>query len=198
MMKSKMMSKGMGIRIRDGRAGGEEEEEQEEERRDNWEHGCEEEGGWGGWGAVAGAQPLLPSMTPSEIARTTHGSMLSSLSSMPLATSWRLISDLPCAMVAMVSNLIFDMASWISRPCSLNNASFFLWKSRRSLTVPVKKTSHNLTRSPRFVFASALTLRPRNALYGSSRLPSLSNTSRRPPQTAAETCVRTLRKSGSV
>lgn len=69
-----------------------------------------------------------------------------------------LMSDLACAMVAMVNNLIFDIKSWISRSRSLKSAPFFLWKTWRSLAVPVTNTSRNLTTPPRFVFASEDTL----------------------------------------
>mmetsp|Transcript_71256 Transcript_71256/g.204426 ORF Transcript_71256/g.204426 Transcript_71256/m.204426 type:complete len:223 (+) Transcript_71256:113-781(+) len=88
---------------------------------------------------------IRPSMIPSEMARTTHGSTTSSLSSRPLATSARVISERLCAKVANVKSLIFDMASSTLRSYCVKSASFFFWKSRRLFTVPLRKTSQSLT-----------------------------------------------------
>mmetsp|Transcript_43330 Transcript_43330/g.111893 ORF Transcript_43330/g.111893 Transcript_43330/m.111893 type:complete len:212 (+) Transcript_43330:199-834(+) len=101
---------------------------------------------------------MRPSITPSEIPRTTHLSTLSSLSSSALATSDSCISDLAWARDASVSSRILDMASWKLMPCSSKSLALAFWKSRRSLTDPEKKTWQSFTRSPCLVLASAFTV----------------------------------------
>mmetsp|Transcript_74065 Transcript_74065/g.217004 ORF Transcript_74065/g.217004 Transcript_74065/m.217004 type:complete len:206 (-) Transcript_74065:665-1282(-) len=101
---------------------------------------------------------IRPSITPSEIALTTHFSTFSSSSSSALATSDRPISDLACARLASVSSLILDMASWKFMPCSSKILLLDFWKLRRSFTVPEKKTSQSFTRSAFLPFERALTV----------------------------------------
>mmetsp|Transcript_88185 Transcript_88185/g.210632 ORF Transcript_88185/g.210632 Transcript_88185/m.210632 type:complete len:225 (+) Transcript_88185:31-705(+) len=101
---------------------------------------------------------MRASMTPSEMARTTHGSTPLGLSWICFAISSRGSSDCPRDMVAKVKSRILAIASWKLRPCSSKHFSFFLWKSLRSSTAPNRKISHKMTRPPCLVLFSAFTV----------------------------------------